>query len=128
MATVNIEGSITCPLTARNQREEWENQMLKNLYFIKICFSPYLAGEALIEAAVASPVLLLQVWECRCESRAGMIVAPEKEPLSQTPKTLRLGEAGTFTDLKSHCPVLIRCKTQAVGPPSSPTTLWHHEV
>lgn len=63
MATVNIEGSITCLLTARNQREEWENQMLKKPYFIKICFSPHLAREALIEAAVAS---------CSCGS-AGVV-------------------------------------------------------
>lgn len=78
MATVNIEGSITCLLTARNQREEWENQMLKNLYFIKICFSPYLVWEAVIEAAVALPVLL-QLWECRCcVRRARMVVATGK--------------------------------------------------
>lgn len=126
---LNIEGSITCLLTARNQREGWENQMLKKLYFIGICFSPPLAWEALIEAAVALPVVFLQLWECRCcVRRAGMVVAPGKEPLSQTPKTLRLREAGTFADLKPHCSVLIRCRPQAVGLPSSPTTQWQHEV
>lgn len=103
--------------------------MLKELYFIKICFSPYLAWGALIEAAAALPVVLWQLWECRCcVRRTGMVVAPGKEPLSQTPQTWRLRKAGTFADLKPHCSVLIRCKTQAVGLCCCPTTQQHHEV
>lgn len=72
MATVNIEGSITCLLTARNQREGWENQMLKKLCFIRICFSPSLAWEALIDAGLASRLPAAAGVQVLCEeSRDG---------------------------------------------------------
>jgi len=48
-----------------------------------------------------------------------MIVALGTKTLSQTPKTGRPGEAGTFADLKLHHSVLVSCQNQAVEPSSS---------